>query len=232
MSKLIVANWKCHPSNEETAKSLFRLSDRDNVVVCPPFVYIPLGREILKKASLGAQDSFWEEGSYTGEVSASQIKSVGARFAIIGHSERRAMGESDLDIKKKVSAAIKEGLTAIVCVGEPSSIKAEGEEATNDFISLQLSAIGEFFGSEKLIIAYEPVWAIGSGNPALPADAASKASFIRSLTGNKTKVLYGGSVSAAGISEFAEREEIDGFLIGGGSVNEEELTKMFDLLEM
>jgi triosephosphate isomerase len=226
MKKMIVGNWKCHPSSIKEAEELFRVSDREGVVVCPPFVFMSVGRDMLKKAVLGAQDIFWEEGAFTGEISAPQVKDVGAFYVIVGHSERRAMGDTDDDVMKKAGAAVKAGLTAIVCVGEPAIVRAEGENDVKKFVTLQLSAIEPFITSGKIIIAYEPIWAIGTGNAATPDDAVSMISLIRSVAGDGVKVLYGGSVSSLNAEDFLSRPEIDGLLVGGASSDPAEFGRL------
>jgi triosephosphate isomerase len=231
MKKIIVGNWKCHPSTEKEAEDLFRVSDREEVIICPPFVFLSAGRDSVKKASLGAQDVFWEEGAFTGEISAAQLKNMGAEYVIIGHSERRAMGEDDEAVSRKVGSAIKAGLTAIVCVGESPLIRAEGKEAANNFVASQVSAVQPLIDSGKIIFAYEPIWAIGTGNPATPEDAVSMASVIRLRSVEKVRVLYGGSVSSVNALSFIGRPEIDGLLVGGASADPEEFSRLLAVIK-
>lgn len=226
MKKLIVGNWKCNPSSPKKAEAIFEKSDRANVVVCPPFVF--LGRS-LKSASLGAQDCFWEEGAHTGEVSVGQLKSLGVKYVIVGHSERRAMGETDENVSRKAEAVVRAGMKAIVCVGEPAVTREEGDEAVERFIDLQISAVESLISSGKLIFAYEPIWAIGSGVAATAEDAVAMARHIRSTcVSDKIQVLYGGSVSSGNAGDFLGRPEISGLLVGGASVDPKEFAKIIE----
>lgn len=225
MKKIIVGNWKCNPSSAKKAEALFKASDRADVVICPPFVF--LAGANLKSAALGAQDVFWEEGAYTGEVSPAQLKGLGVKYVIVGHSERRAMGDTDDIVMKKALAVIKAGMKAIVCVGEPDNVRREGVRYAEKFVALQMAAVDSVISSGKLIIAYEPLWAIGSGRPAAPEDAVSMISHIRSCCANeKIKILYGGSVSPENAAAFLAKPEIDGLLVGGASANPAEFKKI------
>jgi len=228
MKKLIVGNWKCNPSSSKKAEAILKVSDRANVVVCPPFVFLNEGRS-LKTASLGAQDVFWEEGAHTGEISAGQLKGLGVKYVIVGHSERRAMGETDDIVSKKAEAVIKAGMKAIVCVGESADVRDQGTEAAERFVALQVSAVESLISSGKLIFAYEPIWAIGSGTSATAEDAAVMARHIRSSCfTDKMAVLYGGSVSSGNAGEFLGHSDISGLLVGGASIDPKDFSRIID----
>jgi triosephosphate isomerase (TIM) len=238
MGMLIVANWKMHPRTEREAVALARASDAAGVVICPPFPFIQAVGTSLRKAALGAQDAApGTIGPRTGEVSIGELKALGVRYVILGHSERRAEGERDAQIAEKVRSACAEGLTPILCVGEPASVRAKGLAAARDYVKRQLSGDLKLVGSPKskavrFFIAYEPVWAIstsgGRRDPSTgqranetPADAARMATLIRSLATSRrlpVRVLYGGSVNAGNIAPFLARPEFSGVLVGGASI--------------
>ena len=229
--KLIIANWKSNPETEAEAKDLAQKTDFDGVVIAPPFVFMEAVRDIITKANLGAQNVFWEKGgAYTGEISPAQLKDLGVTHVIIGHSElRKNAGETDEMINKKILAALEAGLKPILCVGESAEIRKSGIDAAKKFIANQLerdlSGLGQVLsvkGQGSLFIAYEPIWAIGTGNPDSPESAAEMSTFVKSLTTNhyslNTTVLYGGSVNGKNADSFLSREEIDGALVGGASL--------------
>lgn len=231
MKKLIIANWKMNPASEAEAVRLARSEDFRNVVIAPPFPLIPAVKRALRKSALGAQDVFWKEGgAYTGEVSPRQLKLLGAKYVIIGHSERRALGETDKMVNEKVKAALNEGLKVILCVGESWSVRKKGLAAAKRFVGNQLKK--DLAGvnrpmklkAESLAIAYEPVWAIGTGRADRPKETAEIAVFIKRII--KTKVLYGGSVKAKNVARFLNQEEIGGALVGGASLNPFEFGKI------
>ena len=241
--KLVVANWKLNPETEGGAIGLARLVDAKNVVIAPPLVFLSVIKKVLKKAKLGAQDVFWEEkGAYTGEVSSTQLKNIGVKYIIIGHSERRALGETDETINKKLKAALVTGLIPILCVGEPirrEKGKEDRGKRTGQYIKNQLKkdlkGLSSFHSSpSSLIIAYEPIWAIGTGESDSPENAARTAYFIKNFSLStfhfSPKVLYGGSVNAQNAKQFLEKKEIDGFLVGGASLKPEEFKKIIKLI--
>lgn len=239
MKNLIVANWKMNPSGAREARELFNAAQRAarkipnvKIVVCPPFVYLDL---FAKKIGigLGAQDIFWEEsGSYTGEVSAKMLKSLNCQYVIVGHSERRRLGETDEMINQKIKQALKNNLKVIFCVGE-----MERDEDGNylqfvkDEIAKGLDKIPARF-LKNLIVTYEPVWAISSAsksgkarfNADTPENAQEMAIYVKrvlvSLFGKivrNTPVLYGGSVDEKKAAAFFEKEGINGLLVGRAS---------------
>ncbi len=237
---IIAANWKEHPVTMKDAQRLFDAtmraavaSPQAEVLVCPPAIFLeelaarmPRG---ARNASLGAQDVFWEEeGAFTGSVGPRMLKAIGVRYVIIGHSERRRIfGETDAMVNKKVRAAYAGGLMPIVCVGEPPEVRRKGVAAARRHIAQQLArGLKDVFsrgshesGARGIIVAYEPLWAIGSGKNDSPVDAAAMAAFIKSsIKRPSAKVLYGGSVDSANVREYVQLKEIDGALVGGASL--------------
>ena len=249
MKKIIIANWKMNPQTFREAKRLLAHNkqltinnSKLEVVIAPPFVYLS---ELLKiknlKLKIGAQNTFWvTEGAYTGEISPKMLKNLGVEYAIIGHSERRKYAvETDEMINKKVRAALKGGLKAILCVGEPLEVRKKGKKAAMNFIKNQLQKDLKNVSSfpinqltNKLIVAYEPIWAIGTGIAAHPKDALEMIKFIKSFIVRswslKPKVLYGGSVNSKNIMDFVKYNEIDGALVGGASINAKEFKKIVE----
>jgi triosephosphate isomerase (TIM) len=202
------------------------------VVVCPPFVFIDaVARQLGGRAiAVGSQDVYHESaGAFTGEVSAPMLRSVGCTHAIVGHSERRTIfGESDDDVARKTRAAIAGGLTPIVCVGETLEERDAGrvDEVVGRQIDAALHGLELRDGELPIVVAYEPVWAIGTGRTATPEQAQEVHAFIRSRVatmhgegaGDALRILYGGSVNAANAAELFARADIDGGLIGGASL--------------
>jgi len=238
MSKLIVANWKMYPQAESEAKILAKNSDFPNVIVCPPFPFLGAVKSVIKKAKLGAQDVFWfVKGPYTGGVSPQMLKSLGVSYVIVGHSERRSyLGETDEMINKKVKAVLNAGLKVILCVGENKNIRRKGIGTAKNFVKKQLEkdlagTTNHKLQTTNLIVAYEPIWAIGTGRADKPLDAVKMAKFIKDFlkTKNyklKTKVLYGGSVSSKNSFSFLSQPFIDGALVGGASLKLTEFKKI------
>lgn len=200
------------------------------VAVCPPYVYIAKVAELAKgsKLAIGAQDiNDQESGAHTGEVSGPMLKDVGCRFVIIGHSERRAIyGERDEDTARKFAAARKFGLTPILCVGELLEEREQG--ITEEVVGRQLDAVIGLEGIKAIgeaVIAYEPVWAIGTGKTASPQQAQAVHAFIRArlakldkAVADQVRILYGGSVKGSNAVELFSMPDIDGGLIGGASL--------------
>src|SRR3990172_4593576 len=160
--KIIIGNWKMNPQNEKEAIIIAKMTDKNGVIIAPPFVFIPAIKKVIKRAKLGSQNISPEaKGSFTGEVSPSMLKNFGVKYAIVGHSERRAMGESDEMINKKIKAALKNNIIPVVCVGEPH------RDVQMKYLHFMKKQIMETFKGlssknfKKIIIAYEPVWAIG-----------------------------------------------------------------------
>lgn len=241
MNKLIVANWKLNPQTEAEAIKLAKISDQENVVVAAPFVFLEVLKKILKKAKLGAENSSIEEsGAFTGEVSAKMLKNLGVSYVIIGHSERRKyFGETDEIVNKKLDKIISNELNPILCVGESLETRKVGIPAVKEFIKNQLNKdLSNIENSklkiENLVIAYEPIWAIGAGIPDKPSDSAEIIKFIKEFVHltfkiSQITVLYGGSVNARNAEQFLSEKEIDGALVGGASLKPKEFTKILEI---
>ncbi len=240
---LVAGNWKMFKTIGE-ARQLARALRAEldgcsgaEVVLCPPFTALAaVGAELAGSAlHLGAQNVHWEkEGAFTGEVSPVMLRDVGCRFVIIGHSERRQyFGETDETVPRKVRAALGAGLIPIVCVGEKWADREAG--MTEAAVRRQVQAALEGLEPDQvaaLAVAYEPVWAIGSGRPATGADANEVAGLIRGVAAGiagsaaaaRLRILYGGSVTPANMAEFMEEPEIDGALVGGASLKADSFT--------
>jgi triosephosphate isomerase len=220
---LIVANWKMNPATLAEAKKLFAAMKNLDAIICPPACYLDSKiRPSGAKFTLGAQNCLWEEkGAYTGEISPKMLISLGVKYVIIGHSERRIyFQETDAMINKKLTAALKFGLVPILCIGEK-----EGEDAKSVLdrqLKEDLSGIIDA-DIEKIVIAYEPVWAIGTGNFCEPQKAKEVLGLIKGKINNK--VLYGGSVNSK-ISADYIKVGFDGLLVGGASLDAEEFAKI------
>lgn len=233
MKKLIVANWKMNPQSATEARRLFAAVSRTarrlknvEIVICPPFPYL-YTLHPTPYTLLGGQNIFWEQGgAYTGEVSPKMLKGLRASYVIIGHSERRQyFGETDEMVNKKVKAALGAGLKVILCVGETLAERKDGRtrQVLRRQLNKGLSQISNFEFRisklrDRLAIAYEPVWAIGTGVAQGPQDANSAAEFIANAIGAKIRVLYGGSVNAENIAEYLKMPQINGALVGGASL--------------
>ncbi len=237
--KLVAGNWKMHGSRAENAPLVdailaSSLLERVECVLCPPFVYLSEIARMLRGTAvkLGAQDVCAEsQGAYTGEVSAAMLKDVGCRYVIVGHSERRALyGEDDVLVARKFASALSQGLTPILCLGESLTEREAGR--TQDVVGRQLDAVVALTGIAafgQAVIAYEPVWAIGTGRTASPEQAQEVHDFIRQrLTLRDAKIaaglliLYGGSVKAGNARDLFAQRDVDGGLIGGASLKAEE----------
>lgn len=227
--KLVAANWKMNGSlaaNRALIEALEPVAGVE-VVVCVPYPYLAQAGPLLRAAALGAQDVCeFPVGAYTGEVSAAMLAEFDCRYVIVGHSERRALfGEADLAVGRKAAAALAAGLVPIVCVGETLAERDAGQ--VMDVIGRQLSAVIEALGPvdlARVVIAYEPVWAVGTGRSASPAQAADVHAGIREwlrvrgVATEKVRILYGGSVKPENAAELFSMPNIDGGLIGGASL--------------
>jgi triosephosphate isomerase len=225
---LFVANWKMHKTRAEArayAAELGRELDRaragGELVVAPPFPLLDQAADPAGRWALGCQNvSADAEGAHTGEVSARQGFDAGARWAIVGHSERRReFGEAEPLLARKLARCREAGLTPIYCVGETADQRDAGE--TESVLERQCSALSADPPDAPLVVAYEPVWAIGAGRSAEPRDAGSaRAAILRMLPGRRSlRVLYGGSVTSANARTLLEGSGMDGFLIGGASLS-------------
>jgi triosephosphate isomerase len=210
---------------KQLAVSIGKAKTKHDVVICPPFPYIGL---LKTKASLGAQTAFWEaKGAYTGQVSVEMLKQFGVKYVIVGHSEQRNLGQNDHEVGQTVAAVLKNKMIPILCVGHGL---AGGELEEDMFFHVQ-SQLQNAFAVEgaiasKTVVAYEPVWAIGSGTAATPEHADRMAMFITIKT-KPSKILYGGSVNAANAKSFLQQSRIDGLLIGGASRNQRDRVIIF-----
>jgi triosephosphate isomerase len=230
--KLVVGNWKMHGSRAANAQLLAGLKDAGpwnaDVAVCVPFPYIAETALALTGTAVayGSQDcSSHEQGAYTGEVSSAMLADVGCRYAIVGHSERRAYhAESDQLVADKAKAALAHGVTPIVCVGETRAEREAGQ--TEAVVKRQLAAVIHTLGHccGEMVVAYEPVWAIGTGLTATPEQAQAVHAVLRAQLHAATdrsavmRILYGGSVKADNATELFAQADIDGGLIGGASL--------------
>lgn len=238
MRDLIVAgNWKMNGS-QSFADSFIRelnavqLPENVRVLVCPPAVYLKSCADNLSAALIGAQNVHAESsGAYTGELAAEMLKDVGCQYVLVGHSERRTLfAESDKDVAAKVAAVLNAGMTPVLCVGETLAEREAGEYLA--LLDEQLKAGLNALSAEQLeqvVIAYEPVWAIGTGKTASPAQAQEVHASLRaalneigSNVGEKTSILYGGSVNATNAAELFACSDIDGGLVGGASLKIDE----------
>lgn len=240
MRKTIIAgNWKMNKNINEAIelangikRGVYQFGEAAvDIVLCPPYTALSEVAEVIQETnvSLGAQDLFWEDsGAFTGEVSAPMLKEAGAEFVIIGHSERRQyFGETNESVNKKIKAALKHGLTPIVCVGET----LKEREANNTFKVLDDHINNGLKGltaeeASLLVLAYEPVWAIGTGKTATSAQAQEAHKYIRGLlvklfaveTAEAIRIQYGGSVKPENTAELIAQADVDGALVGGASL--------------
>lgn len=247
--KIIIANWKMNPVSfkdagklfADVAKSLSAIK-KINIVICPPFLYLEKLGRISKKVALGAQDSFGlDVGPFTGEISAEMLYGVGARYVILGHSERREMGENSFLVNKKIKGALSAGLIPIICVGENSRddnheyfnlVKTQIEECLNGLSKSSIS---------KIIIAYEPVWAISTTlnhKDATPKDCEEMIIFIKKVLTDKfgvktelPRIIYGGSVNEKDALEFIENGGADGLLVGRASLTAKKFLQIIKVCE-
>ncbi|MBN2097879.1 MAG: triose-phosphate isomerase, partial [Candidatus Omnitrophica bacterium] len=234
---IIAGNWKMYKTAAEAEelvsgfkKALGDVQDVE-IVVCPPYTSLAAAARVIhgSNISLGAQDVYWEDsGAYTGEISCPMLKELGCQFVIIGHSERRQyFGETNQGVNKKAKAVLSSNLTPIICVGERLEQREKGEtfKVIEDHVKNGLKDITEE-QARSIILAYEPVWAIGTGRTALPEQAQEAHHFIRQLLkklytqelADVLRIQYGGSVKPGNISDLMAQEDVDGALVGGASL--------------
>lgn len=241
---LIVGNWKLNPVTMTEAVTLAsaiarkqKIASETKIAIAPPFIYLSdIGKKIKKSAvSLVAQDVYFKDiGAHTGEISALQLKDLGVEYVIIGHSERRAMGESDVDVQQKVQIVLKHKLVPIVCIGE-----RERDEQGNffSFVEAQLRSLAEVLPAtliKKVVIAYEPIWAIGTGKTATADNVKEMQLFIETVltkiydrpTARAVTLLYGGSVKPQNAFLLYTEGGMNGFLVGGASLNSEDFVNI------
>lgn len=242
---IIAGNWKMYKTLGEAIelvnglkRALGDISEAD-IVVCPPYTALDSVSDLINESniSLGAQDAHWEkEGAFTGEVSVAMLKDIGCKYIIIGHSERRQyFGETNDTVNKKVKAVLSAGLTPIVCVGETLAQREAAK--TFDVVKSHVQdGLGSLTNDEvlKIVIAYEPVWAIGTGKTATPQQAQEVHAFIRKVlaelwgkdTAAEIRIQYGGSVKPDNIASLMAQEDIDGALVGGASLKVDSFTEI------
>jgi len=232
--KLIAANWKMFKTIAEAESfvcefvPLIAGQAEAEIAICPPFTCLPAVRQAVlgSQVQLGAQDVFWEkQGAYTGEISSTMLLDLDCHYVIIGHSERRhILGETEANINRKLKAAILAGLIPIFCVGE--TLDQREKELAREIVSQQLAKGLQDLIPDSLVVAYEPVWAIGTGVNATPEDAQEMIGYIRECLARmydedwagKVRILYGGSVKPGNIASFLGQPDIDGALVGGASL--------------
>jgi len=224
MKKLVIANWKCNPTTLIKAKQLFNsvkkgLQNIQNteVVICPPFVYLEVISRLRKGLKLGAQNCCWaEKGAFTGEVSPAMLKNLGCEYIILGHSERRKyLCETDNLINQRLKAVLKKRLKPVLCIDNISQIQKG------------LKGVAK----QKVIIAYEPVWAIGTGKTPSFKQARLFNNKIKKIMGNNAIILYGGSVNSHNIKGFIIESGFNGVLAGGASLRPKELISIVQAVE-
>lgn len=249
-NKVIAGNWKMYKTNSEAIQlaNQIRIKTTDikktQMIVCPPFTALAVVSEVIKESpvALGAQNMYWEkEGAFTGEISAGMIKSAGANYVILGHSERRQyFGETDETVNKKVRYALDNGLKTIVCVGE--SLEQREANITKKVVQKQIRGAFADLTTEDfshIIVAYEPVWAIGTGKTASPEQAQEVHYEIRTLikemygdqTAEKLVIQYGGSVKPENAGTLLSQPDIDGALVGGACLVAESFSSIIHTAE-
>ncbi|MBI1858013.1 MAG: triose-phosphate isomerase [Candidatus Melainabacteria bacterium] len=248
--KIIIGNWKMNLSLPLAQDLILKLKSESekkwdvDIAVCPPYIYLAQVLNILKgsKITVGAQNMYYkEEGAFTGEISPLMLKDIGIQMVIIGHSERRQIfKETDSEINLKVKAALQHDFTPVLCIGEDLGTREKGkaeeyvtQQVTNGIKDISKNDI------EKIIFAYEPIWAIGTGKICSGEDAVKVNKAIRNILkekysteiSNKIRILYGGSIKSANFGEHISNEDIDGGLVGGASLKAEEFAKIIDLAD-
>ncbi len=233
MRPILAFNWKMNPQTEEEAARLAAASDETGVIVFPPFPLIHVVRNQLTKAMLGAQDvSAADGGAHTGEVSPEMLKALNVSSVIVGHSERRKLGEDDALVASKALQAARQGISPLLCVGESEAERSDGLEV--EVVTRQLKTVFDLLGREglgsRLMVAYEPIWAIGTGENDAPEDANRVAEIILKVAEGFNlfpRVLYGGSVTSATAGRYiGKHSTLSGFLVGGASLKPEEVRNM------
>lgn len=242
----LVANWKMNPITQKKSTSLALdiaqgISEKPNldVVICPPDLYIGMVADIANNFYVGGQNCFWERnGAFTGQASAVMLTDAGCKYVILGHSEQRKLGETNKSVNKKVKAVLKTSLKPIIAIGEKSRSKADQGEID---VSLQEQLQKAFEGisaqkAKNTIIAYEPIWAIGTGSAASTDEVMAVRIFIKKLLSKMYSIsiaqhvplLYGGSTNSKNCTDFLKLSGMDGLLVGGASLNSKEFIKMFN----
>ena len=248
--KIIIGNWKMNPLTLKEAEQLFsgvakavsRVKKTD-IIICSPFVYLDRLTKIrTSKIKLGAQDAFWEEtGAFTGEISPDMLYNLGVKYVILGHSERRALGETNALVNKKIKTSLLSGLIPILCVGE--SVRDESHSYFN-LVKIQLEECLNGISRNsisKIIVAYEPIWALSSTvnrRDATPVDSREMAIFIRKILSDKfgseakkTRIIYGGFANEKNVRDFLENGGVDGLLPGKVSLDAKKFVEIIKIAE-
>ena len=230
MQNLIAGNWKCKPVTRKDAENIFNKvknnvkRSKSEILICPPFVYLPL----LRGLPLGGQNCFYEEmGAFTGEISAVMLKDIGAEYVIIGHSERRRIfDETDEIVNKKIKKAVDAKLKIILCIGESGEERDLGRK--NEILERQIRKGLEGVKPEtlNLTIAYEPIWAIGTGKNCSVEETKESIGFIRKLVNADTRIIYGGSVDSKNSGAYIKEAGANGLLVGGASLDADEFIRI------
>ncbi len=244
---LIAGNWKMNGALEESSKLVeglvtgVRPGGGADMLICPPYVYLDRARQWLGDSviALGAQDVCPEQGpgAFTGEVSGSMLAEIGCRYAIVGHSERRTLyGETDQIVTAKFAAAQAAGLTPVLCCGE--SLEEREADATAAVVGRQVNAVVDSLGADvfaSAVVAYEPIWAIGTGRTATPDQAQEVHAVIRALIAGRDatiaaglRILYGGSMKGSNAADLLSQPDIDGGLVGGASLDADDFLRIFE----
>ncbi len=221
MKKLIIANWKLNPTTLKDAQKLagsINIKAKNKVVLCPPTIYLSQ----IDYPNLGAQDCFWaDKGTHTGQTSPAQLKDLGVKYCLVGHSERREVGDTDEMVNAKTKLLIDHKITPVLCVGFGTTVEQDDLEVA-DVLKTQLTADLNGVDVSKVIVAYEPVWAISKGNPyatkAADAEHAEKMAIFIKNRFKVPKVIYGASVNINNAKGFLQQPNIDGLLPGGVSL--------------
>jgi triosephosphate isomerase len=248
--KVIAGNWKMHKTNTEAQELVNELLDKSKsiiktkIIICPPFTALSTVSGLTKGSNIyvGAQNMYWEsQGAFTGEISADMIKSTGATYVIIGHSERRQFfGETDDTVNNKLKVALQSGLNPIVCIGE--SLEERESGITNDVVGNQVEKALQGLSENEItnvILAYEPIWAIGTGKTATPQQAQEVHKFIRDVISKlynnelaeKIVIQYGGSVKPENAMELLSQADIDGALVGGACLKADSFSEIIKAAE-
>lgn len=247
--RIVIGNWKMNPLALKEAQKIFTTIAKStkgikktDVVLCSPFIYLEGLKKISKKTSLGAQDAYYgDTGAFTGEVSAAQLATIGVKYVIVGHSERRARGESNEETNKKIKAVLAAGLVPVLCVGE-----VERDEK-HEYYNLIKTQIGEALNGvsktliPKIIIAYEPVWALSTTEnrrDATSSDSLEMSIFIKKVLADKfgsessaMRILYGGSVNEKDAGDFIINGGVDGLLVGRASLDPKKFSEIISICE-
>ncbi len=247
---IVAANWKMNPVESKEAVKIFSGVAKEmgkikktDVVICPPYIFLKDIKNLSKKISIGAQDAFWNEtGAFTGEISSEMLSQTGVKYVILGHSERRALGETNLDINKKLKAALAAGLKPILCIGE------EVRDEAHEYFNIVKTQVEECLKNiqkdhlSKIIIAYEPVWALSTTKgrrDATAKDCEEMIIYIRKIlsmvssqvVAQKVKVIYGGSVNEKDAAQFLVDGGAEGLLVGKASLDPQKFIGIINIAE-